>query len=225
MTDSLTWFRLHADTIDDPKLKLMAFEDRWHFVAILCCKAQGIQDKYEPKLARRMVAAKLGLNDTELEQVIERLAEMNLVNAETLQPIAWKKRQYKSDLSTERVKRHRKKQKEQQDNNVKRFGNVSETPPETDTETDTETEKEEKKKNKQKKKTEKFVPPTVEEVRAYCRSRRNSVDPEMFVAFYESKGWLVGKTKMKNWKASVLTWERSQQQKQPLADPADRRLN
>ena len=54
-----------------------------------------------------------------------------------------------------------------------------------------------------------FIPPTVEEVEAYCRERNNSVDAENFVDFYESKGWIVGKTKMKNWKAAVRTWERN----------------
>lgn len=54
-----------------------------------------------------------------------------------------------------------------------------------------------------------FSPPTVEEVREYCAERGNFVDPETFVDFYESKGWLVGKTKMKDWKAAVRTWERS----------------
>lgn len=54
-----------------------------------------------------------------------------------------------------------------------------------------------------------FIPPTVEEVEAYCRERNNNVDAEKFVAFYESKGWMVGKNKMKNWKMSVVTWEKS----------------
>lgn len=55
---------------------------------------------------------------------------------------------------------------------------------------------------------EKFIPPTVEDVRAYCEERKNKVDPEMFIDFYESKGWMVGKNKMKNWKACVRTWEK-----------------
>lgn len=54
-----------------------------------------------------------------------------------------------------------------------------------------------------------FVPPTVDEVREYCESRNNGIDAEEFVAFYESKGWLVGKTKMANWKMAVITWEKS----------------
>lgn len=53
-----------------------------------------------------------------------------------------------------------------------------------------------------------FTPPTVEQVRAYCTERRNMVDPQRFVDFYESKGWIVGKVQMKDWKAAVRTWER-----------------
>lgn len=57
-----------------------------------------------------------------------------------------------------------------------------------------------------------FTPPTVDEVRAYCQERGNSVDPERFVDFYDSKGWLVGKTRMKDWRAAVRSWERSDSQ-------------
>lgn len=60
----------------------------------------------------------------------------------------------------------------------------------------------------EKKKKKSFVPPTVEEVKAYCDERKNKVDPEMFIDFYESKGWMVGSNKMKDWKAAVRTWEK-----------------
>ena len=52
-----------------------------------------------------------------------------------------------------------------------------------------------------------FKPPTVEEVKAYCKERGNGIDAERFVDWYESKGWLVGTNKMKSWKATVRTWE------------------
>ena len=58
-----------------------------------------------------------------------------------------------------------------------------------------------------------FRPPTVDEVRAYCQERGNSVDPEQFIDFYTSKGWIVGKNKMKDWKASVRTWEKRDDKK------------
>lgn len=54
-----------------------------------------------------------------------------------------------------------------------------------------------------------FTPPTAEEVRTYCSEKGYKVDPERFVDFYTSKGWLVGKTKMKDWKAAVRNWARS----------------
>ena len=53
-----------------------------------------------------------------------------------------------------------------------------------------------------------FVKPSIEEVRNYCRERGNAIDPEAFIAYYESKGWKVGNTPMRDWKAAVITWER-----------------
>ena len=53
-----------------------------------------------------------------------------------------------------------------------------------------------------------FTPPTVDEVRAYCRERENSIDPQHFVDYYEANGWVQGKGKpIKDWKATVRTWE------------------
>ena len=73
-----------------------------------------------------------------------------------------------------------------------------------DIEIEKELEIDTKKKNKRKN----FVKPTVQDVQAYCSERNNNIDAQSFIDFYESKGWLVGKTPMKDWKASVRTWER-----------------
>ena len=76
----------------------------------------------------------------------------------------------------------------------------------------TEIEKEieiEKEKEKSKSKAKRFTPPTLEEVTAYCNERGNNVDPQHFIDYYTSNGWLVGKNKMKDWKAAVRTWERN----------------
>ena len=57
-------------------------------------------------------------------------------------------------------------------------------------------------------KTSRFVPPTVEEVRAYCQERRNAVDPQRFVDYYTANGWTQGRGKpIKDWRAAVRTWE------------------
>lgn len=57
--------------------------------------------------------------------------------------------------------------------------------------------------------TKRFIPPTVEQVREYCLERGNDVDPQRFVDHYTSNGWMVGKNKMKDWKAAVRTWEKN----------------
>lgn len=54
-----------------------------------------------------------------------------------------------------------------------------------------------------------FTPPTLEEVEDYCIERNNNVDPERFIDYYTSNGWMVGKNKMKDWKAAVRTWEKT----------------
>lgn len=58
-------------------------------------------------------------------------------------------------------------------------------------------------------KTKRFIPPTVDEVKVYCIERKNNVNAERFVDYYTSNGWMVGKNKMKNWKAAVRTWEKN----------------
>lgn len=60
----------------------------------------------------------------------------------------------------------------------------------------------------EKRKEEEFIPPTVEMVEAYCKERGNVIDPEMFVAYYDSIGWVRGKYPMKDWKAAVRSWEK-----------------
>lgn len=58
-------------------------------------------------------------------------------------------------------------------------------------------------------KRKRFTPPTLTDVKQYCEERNNHVDAERFIDFYESKGWMVGKSKMKDWKAAVRTWEKN----------------
>jgi len=63
--------------------------------------------------------------------------------------------------------------------------------------------------NKEKNENNTFKPPTANDVRSYCLERNNFVNAETFIDFYESKGWMVGKNKMKDWKACVRTWEKT----------------
>lgn len=75
-------------------------------------------------------------------------------------------------------------------------------------------------KSSDKPRSNKFIKPTVEEIAEYCRERDNGIDAQQFYDFYESKGWLIGKNKMKDWKAAVRTWEsRNQKNKPKVAGP------
>ena len=71
-------------------------------------------------------------------------------------------------------------------------------------------------------KSTRFIPPTTDEIKAYCSETGRNVDAERFVDFYSSKGWMVGKNKMKDWKAAVRNWERMEKEKSSGITEADR---
>ena len=84
-----------------------------------------------------------------------------------------------------------------------------------DKDIDIDIDKDIEEKKKVKKKTAcRFTPPTIDDVKAYCLERGNNVDAERFIDYYTANGWKVGKNSMKDWKAAVRTWERSDS-KQP----------
>ena len=56
--------------------------------------------------------------------------------------------------------------------------------------------------------TKRFTAPSLDEVDAYCRERNNGINAQDFIDYYKARGWMLGKVKMKDWKAAVRTWER-----------------
>jgi len=68
-------------------------------------------------------------------------------------------------------------------------------------------------------KVKRFVKPTIEEIIDYCNERNNDVDADKFYDYYSSNGWKVGKNAMKDWKASVRTWEKNTTQQQKVSQP------
>ena len=59
-----------------------------------------------------------------------------------------------------------------------------------------------------------FVPPSPQEVQSYCNERQNGINGDTFCDFYQSKDWMIGKNKMKDWKAAIRTWENDRKSKQ-----------
>jgi Mn-dependent DtxR family transcriptional regulator len=122
------WFRLDDDIINDPKILLLPEVMRWIWVAFLCIasKNSGVLPKIE------IIALSLRVKTAKAAEYLTRLVTAGLIDkTETgFAPHNWNARQFKSDVSTERVKRFRKHER-----------NVSETPPHTQTETHTQPEK------------------------------------------------------------------------------------
>jgi DNA-binding Lrp family transcriptional regulator len=122
---SLRWFRLYSETIDDPKVQLLPdyLFKTWINLLCLTCRHDGLLPPIED------MAFTLRLTPEETTNRVNKLKELGLIEAVegTLQPHNWNGRQYKSDVSTERVKRFRKQAR-----------NGAVTPPDTDTDTDTE---------------------------------------------------------------------------------------
>jgi len=109
------------------------------------------------------------------------------------------------EATKNRVARYRDKQKLLADNcNV--TGNVTVTGGNADRIDKNREDKNREDKSIEGEKRKRFTPPTADDVRRYAREKGYTIDAERFVNFYESKGWTVGKSPMKDWRASVRNW-------------------
>ena len=70
-----------------------------------------------------------------------------------------------------------------------------------------------------------FKKPTLDDINNYCFERKNNIDAETFFNFYASKDWLIGKNKMKDWKACIITWEKRDTNKPKTMSKLDAQIN
>ena len=114
MSKRLPWFRMYADFLNDPKLISLAFEDQRHFIGVLALKCDGaIDDVADGDLLDRIVAQRLWIDHAVIRDVKRRLIAAGLIDARW-QPLAWDKRQMRSDVDAtgaERQRRYRGAQK------------------------------------------------------------------------------------------------------------------
>lgn len=152
MNAPLPWFRLYTEIVNDPKIRLLAYEDRWHFVALLCLKGGGMLDEEDAELRMNMVRITIGLSDADLGKMLDRLAKVRLIDRDTLQPLAWNRRQMKSDHDgnandRKRLQREREKQRHEdvtRDTSVTSLtshGDVTVSDTDTDTDKDKDKDK------------------------------------------------------------------------------------
>ena len=133
------WFRLYDEMLDDPKAQRLPPQDFKVWINLLCLASRN--DGKLPCVSD--IAFALRITENDAVTMVERLCIAGLIDKRNggpdgfrYAPHGWDKRQYKSDNSADRVKKHREKRNDECNVSC----NVTETPPETDTEADTETE-------------------------------------------------------------------------------------
>jgi len=212
----MQWFRLHNKLLNDPSVQGLSSDHFKIYINLLCYASSIDRGGYIGTLHETSFALRETIPTvTSCFNVLQGvgLIVTNETDGETFQIPQWKKKQYESDSSTERVKRHREK--------VKRSKTVTVTPPDTDTDTDTE-------QSKDRGKAKRFVPPTQQEAGNYFleRGSTNAVnEADKFIDFYGAKNWMVGKNKMKDWKAAIRNWVRNDNEKQQRSNqPSQKQL-
>lgn len=127
-----SWFRTYAEMVDDEKLGILDFRDRWVFVAIMCCKCSGLLDSNSGDLLLKRLAYKLGVSVDELEKYKITLIDAGLIDHD-FQPINWDFRQFVSDSnSAERKRKQRSKERNESNVLLSRDSHNNVTPPYTD---------------------------------------------------------------------------------------------
>lgn len=145
MSTRLPWFRMYTDFLNDPKLIALAFEDQRHFIGVLALKSDGaLDDIAEEALLNRIVAQRLWIDHGVISDVKRRLMNAGLIDSQW-QPMAWAKRQMRSDADStaaERQRRQRERNKSQaEDSHALRHAPSHATVTRLDTDTDKEVDK------------------------------------------------------------------------------------
>ena len=125
----MRWFRMYAEFATDPKVQMLSEQDQRRFLMLLCLRCSN----GDVTLHETEIAFQLRITSDEWAATKAVLVERNLISQDN-KPTAWESRQYASDSSAARVRKHREALKLSQ----KRKCNVTVTPPETETETETE---------------------------------------------------------------------------------------
>jgi len=127
---SMPWFRLYAEFAGDPVVQSLAFEDQRHYIVLLCLKCGGLLDRVIAPTTRReqIIARGLGLDLASASEAKRRLQEVGLID-KNWQPMAWDKRQFTSDVSTNRVRKYRERKENGNvtETDLERFGNAPDT--------------------------------------------------------------------------------------------------
>lgn len=193
----MKWFKVETNDI------LFGGYENWQIVAIVKYKALAAQLEHEPdsRQLEKFLTKKEQNFIRNLSEFYQSSVEKTINSCKKRREIDLKRKSKDKELSKNSSAEsttipYKEKMREEYNPHIPE----GMLPPKGDTNTPEEIKNPEKQK--------KFIPPTVKEVSAYCLERDNAVNAGKFVDFYASKGWMVGKNKMKDWRAAVRTWEK-----------------
>ncbi len=106
----MKWFKLYPEIANHPRLRILSFEDRWHYISLMCAKADGTLDQPSEKLRDQMLSVHLGLTPVEMAQVKGRLMDVELI-AEDWDIINWEDKQSSDATGAARKRRQRAREK------------------------------------------------------------------------------------------------------------------
>ena len=224
------WIKITTDIFDDEKILLIeSLPDSYAIITVwfkLLCLAgkqnnSGVFMMGRVAYTDKMLATIFRMKESTVTMALQTFEQFEMI--EIIDGVItipnWGKHQNLDQLESKKeymrgyMKEYREKQKAltagkpncKTNSKTNSKTNVSEA----DKEEDKDIEKEKDVLDNTSQKRKRFVPPTLDEVKAYCQERKNGVDAERFIDYYTSNGWQVGKNKMRDWKAAVRTWERN----------------
>lgn len=205
-----TWFKFYGgEYLSDPKMLELRATERSCWLTLLCYASTSqipgeIRYLDEHRLMV-MAGVQYGTSEWDVTKgVLQKFEKLGMVKRDDngmLTVCNFRKKQETALTVAERVRKHRERNA-----NVTQVTNGNDyTNDREEVEVDIEVEK--KRKEKKKRAERRFAPPPLQEVSEYCKERNNGVNAQKFLDFYTSKGWMVGKNKMKDWRAAIRTWE------------------
>ena len=216
------WIKLTVDMFDNRKIKYLRTLPEGNNIVLIWvmlltmagrCNSGGMIFLTENiPYTGQVLANELGFETSTVELALKILASLGMISEIDgyIQIEGWDDHQSADKLEQIREQNRIRKQKERERKQIamSRDGHVTVTQchaTDIDKEIDKDIDKDIK--------VRRFTPPTPEEVQQYCSESGHYIDADAFVDFYESKSWMVGKNKMKDWKSAVRNWERRDKEK------------
>lgn len=216
------WIKLTVDMFDNRKIKYLRTLPEGNNIVLIWvmlltmagrCNSGGMIFLTENiPYTGQVLANELGFETSTVELALKILASLGMISEIDgyIQIEGWDDHQSADKLEQIREQNRIRKQKERERKQIamSRDGHVTVTQchaTDIDKEIDKDIDKDIK--------VRRFTPPTPTEVQQYCSESGHYIDADAFVDFYNSKNWMVGKNKMKDWKSAVRNWERRDKEK------------